>query len=328
MLKVAIIGLRGHQNVILEGIRQLPDAELVAVSEDDPALMDGVKTHPAATGMLKCYTDYRRLLDEQDIDIAGICGTDDVRAEIACECAQRGIHIIAEKPLAIDLDSLARLRETVETAGVRLTMLLTMRYEPAYVALRQAVSEGLVGEVCQVSAQKSYRLGTRPDWLKSRKTFSGIIPYVGVHALDLMRWTSGREFVEVAAFHANAGHPELREMEDTAAVLVRLDNGGNGAARLDYCRPAAAPTHGDDRLRVAGNRGVIEVIQGNAPKLIGADEPERVLPVGKHDSLFVDFAAAVAAGSQSRVPEADCFRITEIVLKARQAADDGKVYTV
>jgi len=328
MLKVAIIGLRGHQNVILDGICQVPDAELVAVADGNAKLFEGVQNHPAATGILKCYTNYRRLLDAQDVDIVGICGTDDVRAEIACECAERGIHIIAEKPLAIDLDSLARVRETVEMVGVRLTMLLTMRYEPAYVALRRAVSEGLVGDVCQVSAQKSYRLGTRPDWLKSRKTFSGIIPYVGVHALDLMRWTSGRDFVEVAAFHANAGHPELRKMEDTAAVLVKLDNGGNGAARLDYCRPAAAPTHGDDRLRVAGNHGVIEVIQGNAPRLITTNEPERILPVGAHENLFVDFAAAVQTGGQCRASEADCFRITEIVLKARQAADDGKVYRV
>ena len=139
-------------------------------------------------------------------------------------------------------------------------MMITMRTQPNYLAMREAVAQGLIGEITQLGGQKSYRLGERPEWVKHRETFSGIIPYVGIHIMDLARWISGREFVEVMAYASNVSHPEIGDMEDNGCVLAKLDNGASAAFRLDYCRPAAAPTHGDDRLRLAGHLGVIESI--------------------------------------------------------------------
>ena len=85
---------------------------------------------------------------------------------------------------------------------------------------------------------------------------------VGVHALDLIRWTTGEEFVEVTAYQGNTGHPEAGDMEDQAVLALRLSGGGSADVRLDYCRPQAAPAHGDDRLRVAGSSGVAEAMGG------------------------------------------------------------------
>ena len=328
MLNVAIIGLRGHQGIILDGILKMNDVRLVAVAEDDAALFEGLKKHPAVTADVRLYADYRELLDKEAVQIAGVTGTDNVRADVACECAERGIHLMTEKPLAWDLAGLTRVRDAVNRArrraGVRLTIMISMRYCPQFIAIRQAVAEGLVGEVCVMSAQKSYRLGQRPEWVKSRKTFAGIIPLIGIHALDFMRWTSGREFVEVMASQANVAHPEIREMEDSASVLLKLDNGGSATAHLDYCRPAAAPTHGDDRLRIAGSKGVVEMIGDQPPRLITHDCAERVLPMGAEENHFVDFVRAIKSGGDCLAPEADCYRITEIVLKAREAAETGR----
>ena len=324
MTNVGIIGLRGHQVIILDGIAQGAGLRLAAVAEEDAALFDATRKHPAFTAATRLYADYREMLDREDLQVAGVCGTDDVRAGIACECARRGLHLMTEKPLANDLGGLARVREAVARAGVRLTIMISMRYAPQFIAIREAVAEGLVGEVCQISAQKSYRLGRRPEWMMDRRTFSGIIPFIGIHAIDLMRWTSGREFTEVMAYQANVAHPEIRDLEDCASVLLKLDNGGSATAHLDYCRPDAAPTHGDDRLRIAGSRGVVEVIGDRAPVLVTADRPERELPLTKEKNHFLDFVEAVARGTDCLAPEADCYRATEICLKARESARTGK----
>jgi predicted dehydrogenase len=305
---------------VLEGLKEA-GCRLVAVQDDNPEVLAGVANWPAADGETKTYTDYRELLDREQVDLVGEAGADNGRGEIIRACAERGLHTLAEKPLAFTVEELAEVWQAVQSAGIHVSMLLTMRFEPAYRLLRQCVQEGLIGEVCQAAMQKSYRLGNRPMWQRSRETFSGAIPFIGIHALDLIRWTSGREFVRGAAFCANTGHPEIGDMEDNACLALELDNGASAGVRLDYCRPAAAPTHGDDRLRLAGNKGVIESLAaGTQVTLITADEGARELPLPEKGNQFVNFVKSIRGDETCEVPAEDCYRITEVVLKLREAA--------
>jgi predicted dehydrogenase len=326
-MNVALIGLKGHHGTVLQGLAAA-GCRLVAVCDDSPEALAGVAGWPMAGPQTRTYTDYRDLLAQEPLDILCHAGVDSERAEVLVAGAQRGLHLIAEKPLANSLAELTAVREAVAVAGVELSMLLTMRFEPAYRAVRQAVAEGAIGEVCQGAMQKSYRLGARPAWQCSRATFSGIVPFIGIHALDLIRWCSGREFTHGSGFAANTGHPEIGELEDNACLALRLDNGGSAAARLDYCRPAAAPTHGDDRLRLAGSHGVIESLAGGTQvTLITADEGPRELPLSAEGpQQFVNFVQAIRGEAASEVPAADCFRMTEIVLKLRVAVEEGEVH--
>jgi predicted dehydrogenase len=324
-MNVALIGLKGHYGTILEGLEGA-GCRLAAVADDNPEVLAGVAGWPAADADTKTYSDWRELLDHEQVDLVGESGTDNLRGEVIRACAERGVHVLAEKPLAFTLEELAAVREAVAAGGIHLSMLLTMRFEPAYRALRQCVQEGLIGDICQAAMQKSYRLGNRPEWQRDRATFSGIIPFIGIHALDLISWTSGRGFARGAAFCANTGHPELRDMEDHACLALELDNGGSAGVRLDYCRPAAAPTHGDDRLRLAGNKGVIESLAaGTQVTLITEAEGLRHLPLPDRGEQFVNFVAAINGEEASVVPAEECFRITEVVLKLREAARQKQV---
>jgi predicted dehydrogenase len=322
-IALALIGLKGHQYIVLEALPGLPEVELVAVADDDPEALKGVPALPGARPDTRAYLDHRELLDNHRPDVVLEAGTDRDRAEILVACAERGIHLIAEKPLATDLAGLERVRAAVVKAGVKLTMLLTMRCEPPYLALRQAVANGAIGEVTQAGAQKSYRLGERPAWQKSRETFSGIIPFIGIHSLDLIRWATGREFTEVMAYASNVGHPEMGDLEDNACVVARLDNGASAAIRLDYCRPAAAPTHGDDRLRIAGNRGVVEAMAGGVT-LISSQQGPHELPLPAPVDFFSDYLEALRANREPFIAFGDCVRITEVALRARESAETGR----
>ena len=324
MLNIGLAGLKGHQSVILEGLSKLPNVRLAAVADDNPAALAGVPHWPAAGKTTHCYSDWREMLQQEELDLVGVCGTDGERAEVLIAGAERGLHLLSEKPLAMSLDELASVRRAVAAGGVRLSMLLTMRFEPAYRVIREQVAAGRIGEVVLASMAKSYRLGDRPEWQRDRRTFSGIIPFIGIHALDLIRWTTGREFTAVMAYQSNAAHPEIRDMEDNASLALKLDNGGSACVRLDYCRSAAAPTHGDDRLRIAGSAGVIESVAcGAGVTLITGDEPPHDLPLPPPENQFVDYVNALLAGRECGVPAEDCFRLTEVALKGREAAVRG-----
>jgi predicted dehydrogenase len=324
-MNVGLVGLKGHQGVVLNELREA-GCRLVAVCDDNPEALAGVPAWPSASSETKTYDSFSEMLDREKLDIICEAGTDNLRGGIVRACAERGVHVICEKPLAFTLEELGQVRQAVDTSGIRLTMLLTMRFEPAYRLLREQVASGVIGEVCQASMQKSYRLGTRPAWQCSRETFSGIIPFIGIHALDLISFTSGHDFARGAAFCANTGHPETGDLEDNACIALQLDNGASAAARLDYCRPAAAPTHGDDRLRIAGSAGVIESLAcGTQVTLITAEEGPRELPLPQPGKQFVNFVRSIQGEETCEAPAAECFRISEVVLKLREAARERQL---
>jgi predicted dehydrogenase len=327
-IRVALLGLDGHTGEILSPLGQLPDVEVVAVSDSDPQKMARVARNPRVASARK-YTDYEQMLAREELDVVGVCNNNGERAAGIIACAKRKLHVVAEKPLAIQRDDLERIKQTVAQNGIRLSMLLPMRFSPSYLALRRIVESGEIGEVAQIGGQKSYVLGERPDWIRHYSTYGGTIPWVGIHMVDLMRWSSGREFVEAASFQSHIGFPEAGDMETTAATLFRLDNKGVGTLRMDYLRPPTAPSHGDDRLRLAGTKGVAEYQPSSGVTLMTADrKPEVVRDLPQGRSLFVDFLESVYNGKPPGLSLSDIYRVTEIVLVARESAEKHQILKI
>lgn len=325
-MKAALIGLEGHQGAMLEGVAQMDDVELVAVASEDSEKLEGMKGSAAASPSTRFYTDWRELLEECEVDVACVCTVNGERAAVLVACADRAIHLLSEKPLVTTQEDLAAVRKSIRRAGIRLSMLMTMRFEPAYKKVHDLIRAGAIGEPILATSQKSYKLGNRPEWMRDRATFGGVIPFVGIHALDLIGWTTGCEFVEVAAWHGNVAHPEIRDMEDNASVLLRMANGGTATARIDYLRPATAPTHGDDRLRVAGNEGVVEVLgDDHRVTLLTHDHEPQVIEPDPPDQFFVEYVGSLRGDCEHRISADDAFALTDLCLKARDAADRGEI---
>jgi predicted dehydrogenase len=315
-IRVGVAGMEGHVGEIIRPIQGLPDVEFVCASDPDPRKM--AKLPPAVTR----YSDYRQMLDKERLDVVGIGGTNDQRAAIILECAAHKLHVAAEKPLAIERADLDRIRQAVHQNGIHLTMLLPMRFSAHYLAMKQVVESGQIGEVAQIDAQKSYKLGERPAWMLHRSSFGGTIPFIGGHMVDLMRWLSGREFVETVSLQAHVGYPDYGQMENTTGSLFRLDNGGIAVLHMDFFRPQTAPTHGDDRLRLVGTGGVVEYQEATGVTVVtGREKPRTVTELPKDRSLFLDFLDSVYNQKPAGLSLSDVYRVSEIVLAARESAE-------
>ncbi len=323
MTNVVLIGLKGHQGTCLEVIAKREDVRLAAATDDDASALQGLRRSPAVDAQTLLTPNLDEVLALRDVQVAILAEDNLSRAEHLVACAGRGWHVVAEKPLATDLDSLVTVRQAVEQAGIRLSMLLTMRFEGQYAAMRDQVTAGAVGTPLLLSAQKSYRRGNRPRWQQEHRTFGGTIPFIGIHLLDLLHFVTGCDYRRVTALQHNAGLPGSGTIEETATLLLETTGGALVDLRLDYLRPAKAPTHGDDRLRVAGSEGVIEALGGRVSLLTGDQAPREVPPVAA-GSLFGSFLDELAGQGSHPIAAAECFRITEVSLKARQAAETGQ----
>ncbi len=324
MHRVAIYGIEGHEDLIFQSVAERDDAVVVAVASENPARFDEAKGYDAVTGKTKFYGSWQEILDNEDIDVLGICSETDRHVDAIMAAAERGIHVMSEKPIAPDRAGLEKIKAAVATSGIHFSALLSMRTIPGYAAMRDAVRSGAIGKPVLLFGQKSYRLGDRPEWMKSRSSFGGIIPYIGCHMLDLAMWITGLDVTGVSAAHGNTGKPEVREMEDHAAVIFEMTDGADLALTLDYLRPAAAPTHGDDRLRIAGSDGVVEVRSADEfAQVITATKGPRDLNLPEKVNLFSDFLDAIDGKGKHIIQPEEVFRLTEILLGALEAADTG-----
>lgn len=326
-LRIGMIGSEGHTGMVLNGIPKVLGATLCACAKGHPNdSLSPIRNHHTFTKKTIVYSDFKIMLENEALDIVGICRPYSLNAEAVIAAAQKNIHIICEKPIATNLDDLQILENTVNQTGVRLSAMLGMRLLPVFQAARKAVIQGLIGEPILATAQKSYKWGTRPNFFKTRETYGGTIPWVAIHAVDYTRWICGLEYTKVTALQGNLAHPDFPGSEDHGGILFMLSNGGTAMINFDYLRPESAPSHGDDRLRIAGSEGVLEIVgPGNRTELIQTNKPPFDLPLPNETDFLVDFVRELRGESQHVIGPKEAVLATRICLKAREAADNGQI---
>jgi len=260
--------------------------------------------------------------------------------KISLAVIAQGRHLFVEKPLALTLDGLAKIKKAYQYADIELSAMLNMRYEPAMRTAWQGIQSGLIGGVRSLHVQKSYKLGVRPDFFKHRNTFGGLIPWVGCHAIDMISFLSGKQFFDVSAASSTSDNRGHNELETTASMLFRLSDEVHATAQIDYFRPETASGHEDDRARVVGTKGIIEVRNGSCSLLVDEladrsvdkmpddkiEKQTRELTLAPAASLFADFMAQCAGLGQCDVTAEDSLENTRISLLARQSADLGQQF--
>lgn len=320
-VRIVLWGLDGHTGEILSPLPKYPDVELVGVQDANTAAATRV-----ARGKARVYSDPIRMLDTEKPDLVAVCNNDGERASAILEAARRGLPVIAEKPLAILRSEFDQVRKLVEANHVKLGMLLPMRFDPHFLALKQIAESGELGDIIQISAQKSYKLGKRPEWQQRRELYGSTILWIGIHMIDLMRWTSGREMKAASSFQSVAGNMGAGQMETTSSTSFLLDNLGTATLHMDYCRPALAPSHGDDRLRLAGTKGVAEYMLATGVTVVSAQRKlEKIESLPPARSIFGEFLEHVYLAKPTSLPHAEIYRICEITMAAHDAAVTGKV---
>jgi predicted dehydrogenase len=303
----------------LDTIRAKEGTEIVGAAAESPY------EEAAATLALgaKVFPDWRAMLDCEKPDLAVVSPVFAHTGRVIMECAERGIDVFAEKPLAASEAELSEVEAAVRESGIRFCAMHYLRYDPAFYHGARLVREGAIGDVRMVTAQKSYRYGKRPAFYGDMALYGGTIPWVGSHALDWIIFYSGGEFESVTAFHNREDNLNNGDLEMVAHTLFRMKDGVIADAGIDYLRPQTAVSHGDDRVRVAGTKGVIEVI-GNQVHLINSSGDVIINPPPSDRDVFSDFVLELTTGRTALVNDEDTMKLAKAVILARDSADKGK----
>lgn len=330
-MRLGLIGCSMHWRSYASALRVLPDLEVVAVATAAPderlAQFDGASGVTEAT---RRFETPEELLAAGGIDVVQVSTRLDLIGRWARAAMERGVPVMAEKPLAASLEELDGLHEVAQRMGVPVCAMHGQRGTPLVAAVRQAVQRGAIGTPLLAHSQKSYRWGpTRPEAFKDRRTFPGISPSIGIHVFDWLLWILGDRFEEVSGFESAAARPEWACASHVAYVL-KLSDAGMATVTMDYLRPEAAPTHGDERIRIAGTAGVVEVSTGYGTGTLIDAQGVHELEVAPSLAWFAGFLSAAARWRGLPAPEIphvlpqwEVFRATEVALKTQVAVETG-----
>ena len=326
--KICIVGSTGHINYVLEGVRNDEQASVVGIAPGPEE--EGVNGLLGAFSFSKNppreFDGYEKMLKEMDPDVVVVACHFNNHARISTEALGRDLHVFVEKPVATTLEDLDSVKKAYEDSDSFLATMFGIRYRPTFSTAKKIVEGGAIGEIRLMNAQKSYILGERGEHYRKRESYGGTIPWVGSHAIDWLHWFSGREFKSVFASQSreyNRGHGDL---ESTALCHFVLADEVLGNVTIDYLRPEEAPSHGDDRLRLVGSRGVLEVRDERVFLINDEIEGVRRVPLRPVEKgIFGDFLNHVRGEGMCKVSAEDSFYVTETCLKARLSADEGRV---
>lgn len=323
-LRVGIVGLEPgtHWTAYIAAVQELPDVALAGVTLR-AELMEAMRDRLAEWGV-PLYHNATELLDRESVQVLTLSTVPDQQAALVVEGLQRGLHVVADKPLVTTREALDQVRRELSTRPeVRLSMLMTLRGDPVRQAARQLVQEGAIGRVALLHSRRAYeqRREARPAWFFDEARSGGPWLDGAIHGIDEVLWITGGRVSEVVGYDANVSWPEQTRFYDSGQALFRLDRGVT--AIVEHSRLAL----NDCWLSVVGTTGKIEVDRRNGGVLIDAqgERPlETVMALPPVRNVFADFLTSIMAGRPALVDTADTLTIMEAALSVREATRSGR----
>ncbi|HET6427099.1 MAG TPA: Gfo/Idh/MocA family oxidoreductase [Phycisphaerae bacterium] len=331
-LKMAFAGFRhGHILGLYRGAVSRDDVEVVAAADEHRPTRQKLA---ADKTVAFTHDSYERMLSDVDFDVLAVGEYYGGRGELAIRALESGRHVLADKPLCTRMGELERIAELAEDAGLSVGCMLTMRESGNFVALRQLIEAGRIGQVHTIDFQGQHPLlrGSRPGWYFQPDGQGGTINDIAIHAMDAIPWMTGRRIVEVVAARAwNARLADPDWFQDGAQMMLRLDNGGGVLGDVSYLTP---DSHAYKvgvywRYTLHGGEGVAETsstAKGVTVSVNGGKLNEHVPPApGRDGAHLADFLAEIRG--EPTPPEALTTRqvlaASRRALLAQKAADEG-----
>lgn len=278
-LKVAIVGLQHlHPRMYMPLFNASPAFEVCAAMDADAKLLEDFGKDFNIRG----YGDLDKLLAQETLDVAAIFLPHADCPEAAEKCAEKGLHLMVEKPMAASAAGARRIVDAARKNNVHLTTGYCWRLHPVSRELRSLIDRGAIGEIvggegrCAAGRLSRYIDG-HSGWMLDRKISGGGPMYnLGVHWIDLFRWLIGDEVREVSG--RNVKLNEEYNIEDNSFAHMRFSRGAIVSLDISYTVPDAFPHSRDLYVSIRGTRGVISwapAFEGETDILfICSDDPE------------------------------------------------------
>jgi len=345
-LKVGVIGVGGIAGTHFPGWHASPHAELVAMADMVPAVLERVAREQKVE---VTYSSPMDLINDPDLDVVDICTPTMFHAPLAEAALLAGKHVICEKPLAPTPEDIDRLIAARDQSGKLLMTAQHFRFQADTQALKQEIGTGVLGDIYHARSWMLRRNGflPTPGFIYKKNSGGGPCIDIGVHILDLTLWMMGHpKPVSVTgvtqdklsklpgAYENWSGKliPPDMDVEEFAAGFVRFENGATLVLEVSWL--LNHKTTGEDmQMWLYGTGGGIQwpkselLTTHHATKRFYDTQLGNVKPgLEAHAAECVAFAEAIVSGAPSPVPPEESRHVMAILDGLYHSASSGKEY--
>jgi len=290
-------------------------------------------------GCKRWYTDYREMLEQEDLDVVHICTPHYLHPVMTLDALDAGCHVVTEKPMSIHLEDARRMVRAADEKGLRLGVIFQNRYNAGAVLIKNALTFGGLGRIRAVRAVLNWyrpqQYYSRSDWKGTwDKEGGGVVIDQAIHTLDLVRWFVDSDLVSVDAHIDNREHPKI-EVEDVAEGVLRFKNGVRAAFwAMNYYSYDA---HVLIELHCANGIASMEAEEATVRYYDGREftarpNPQEVFDYGggpsywgtSHVKQIQQFYEALETGQQPEIDGHDALLTQQMVCAIYDAAKNGR----
>jgi predicted dehydrogenase len=317
-LRFALVGAGAIAQSYVEVFSAFPSGKVVAVA--DPH----VPRARAVAEALHCraFGSHKELVEQVECDAAVICSPPATHVEVGLDLVERGIPVLCEKPLALDLASARKLVNAADSSGVPLTMAAKFRYVEDAVRAKSIVESGSLGEIVLFDnvfashAPMSHRWNADPA-----VSGGGVLIDHGTHSVDIARYFLG-SITEVMAVEGR--RVQDVPVEDTAQMLIRSADGVCGTIDLSWSIDMQA----DRYVSIYGSQGTINV-GWNQSKFRPASGPDWIKFGHGYDKIqamrsqLANFCAALRGREEFLITAEDAVASVAVIEAAYASLERG-----
>lgn len=326
-VRAALIGYGGAFNMGMHhanAMRATGDMTVVAVCDTDPARLVQAKEEQGAD--TATFEKVKDLLQWGEFDLAIIILPHNLHCEVAVACAKAGKHVITEKPMCVSAKEATQMVDAAAKAGTMMSVFHNRRWDGDFLALRQIVESGLIGDVFHVEMFSGGYSAPRGWWRDDKVISGGLMFDWGAHFLY---WLLQLVPAKVESVYGYVQKLKWFEMtnEDHAGAIIKFDNG----VIADFQQSQLARA-GRARWRVLGTLGAV-VAAGDHwvvnTEVNGLPTEMKVpfLP-GEHAKYYQNIADHLLRGQELIVTGTDARRVITILEYAERAAKAGKTLAI
>ena len=322
-VKCAVVGYGGAFNMGKAHAQWMNDTgRMVTLAACD---IDPARTAEARQDFpdIATYDDIDKMLAESDAELVVIITPHNTHAELGLKVLNAGRHVVLEKPMCITADEATAMIEAAKKAEVTLTTFHNRRHDGDFMAIKEAIEKGLIGEVFHIEAA-SGGYGHPRHWWRSDKKISGGCMYDwGAHFVDWILNLIPEKIENVTGFfHKRVWHDVTNE--DHTQAIIRFKNGAMADLQISNIARIKKP-----RWRILGTKGAILDQGAGSFKL--ATEVDGVAVEGEvkykestWPEYYQNLAAHLLDGAPLEVTPESARRVIAVIETAEKSATSGK----
>jgi len=253
-VKVGVIGL-GLQGIRhVDAYAHMDDVELLSLCDiNKERLLEVANKY----GVKSIYTDYRDMIDREDIDAVSIALPDHLHKDPVVYALKHSKHVLCEKPLATNLEDIDEMLKVWNKRKNKFMVNFENRWNPPYRKLKQIIDENKIGEILHICGKLNATRDIILKFLPWAATNSSPGFFLMVHIIDLLRWYTNSEVEKVAAVGVEKFFKSLNKSTlDSIQVIMKFKTGATAMIESSWALPSNPPFGADFEINIVGTKSM------------------------------------------------------------------------